>query len=168
MKRILPPNVFNSTTPPSYFRFNATHWVSILGIFEYENTYFKKLKVFFYKLKTVHTHRGPLVDDEKIELIFINGKKATLGWDLDRWRWGDGSRFLEYTTNDGREYISSKSPSTTRAADKWQRYLPDNYRFYCLKCETHLGPVKRRFWCGPFDTCGRQQMEGEDCTNIYF
>ena len=78
----------------------------------------EKIKGYFYKFKTVHTHRGPLVDGVKIKLIFFYGKDGTLRWDPERWRWGDGSCFLEYTTNDGREYISSKSPNTTRAADK--------------------------------------------------
>lgn len=89
-----------------------------------------KIEGYFHKVKTMHTHRGPLVDCEKIELIFFYGKEATLGWDPDQWRWEDGSRFLEYTTKDGREYISSKNSSTTHAADKWQGYLPDNYHIY--------------------------------------
>ena len=89
-----------------------------------------EIQGYFHKVKTVHTQRGPVVDGEKIEFIFFYGKKATLGWDPDRWRWGDGSRFLEYTTKEGKEYISSKLPSTTRAAEKWQGYLPGNYCFY--------------------------------------
>ena len=89
-----------------------------------------EIQGYFHKVKTVHTQRGPVVDGEKVEFIFFYGKEATLGWDPDRWRWGDGSRFLEYTTKEGREYISSKLRSTTRAAEKWQGYLPGNYCFY--------------------------------------
>ena len=85
----------------------------------------------------MHTHRGPLVDDEKIELIFINGKKATLGWDLDRWRWGDGSRFLEYTTNDGREYIHlrARAPLGRRINDK------DTYRTTTVSTVSSVKPT---------------------------
>ena len=77
-----------------------------------------EIEDYFYKVKTVDNHRRPLVDGEKVELIFFYGKEATLGWDRIGGVGCDGSRFLEYTTNEGREYISSKSLSTTRAADK--------------------------------------------------
>lgn len=61
-----------------------------------------EIQGYFHKIKTVHTHRGLLVDGEKVELIFFYGKEATFGWDPDRWRLGDGSRFFEYTTKKGR------------------------------------------------------------------
>ena len=50
--------------------------------------------------------------------------------DPDRWRWIDGGHFLDYTTKDGRDNILNRNPGTTRAADKWQGYLPGNYKFY--------------------------------------
>ena len=68
--------------------------------------------------------------EDKEKIIFFYGKVTSLEWDPDRWRWMDGSRFLNYTTKDGRETISNRNPSATRTADKWQEYLPGNYRFY--------------------------------------
>lgn len=55
---------------------------------------------------------------------------TTIGWDLDKWRWADGYRFLNYTTKLGREVVTNKNLGITRAAEKWQGYLPSNYRFY--------------------------------------
>jgi hypothetical protein len=54
---------------------------------------------------------------------------TTLGWDLDHWRWADGGHFFYYTTKAGRDSITNRSPDITRVGDKWQGYLPDNYRF---------------------------------------
>ena len=86
----------------------------------------------FHVVKNMHTTRGPKKDKEedKEEITFFYGKVATLTWDPDRWRWGDGGHFLNYTTKSGREIIASRKPETTRAGDKWQKYLPGNYRFF--------------------------------------
>ena len=90
-----------------------------------------ELRGFFHKVKIIHTQRGPKREGEdKEQITFFYGKIATLGWDPDRWRWSDGGRFLDYTTKDGREAISKRNPNTTRAADKWQGYLPGNYKVY--------------------------------------
>ena len=61
---------------------------------------------------------------------FSTEKLATLGWDPDRWRWIDGGKFLNYTTKDGRDSITNRNPGTSRAGDKWQGYLPRNYKFF--------------------------------------
>ena len=55
---------------------------------------------FFHKVKIIHTNRRTKKDGEK-EKNFFYGKVATLGWDLDRWRWIDGGHFLNYTIKDG-------------------------------------------------------------------
>ena len=85
---------------------------------------------FYHKVKIIHTNRGPTVDGEREEVVFFYGKLATLGWDPDRWRWIDGGKFLNYTTKDGREAITNRNPGTSRAGDKWQGYLPGNYKFF--------------------------------------
>ena len=69
-------------------------------------------------------------EEEKEYILFFYGKVASLEWDPDRWRWMDGGRFLNYTTKDGMEVIRNRSPGATRAVDKWQGFLPGNYRFY--------------------------------------
>ena len=90
-----------------------------------------ELRGLFHKVKIIHTQRGPKREGENKEQIsFFYGKSAALEWDPDRWRWSDGGRFLVYTTKDGREAISKRNPDTTRAAHKWQGYLPGNYKFY--------------------------------------
>ena len=85
---------------------------------------------FFHMVKVIHTTRGPKKEGEQEELTFFYGKEASLGWDPDKWRWKDGGRFLNYTTKGGREFIASSNPGSTRAGDKWQGYLPGNYKFY--------------------------------------
>ena len=89
-----------------------------------------ELEGFFHKVKIIHTNRGPKKEGKREEIIFFYGKLATLGWDPDKWRWIDGGRFLNYTTKDGRDNILNMNPGATQAADKWQGYLPGNYRFY--------------------------------------
>lgn len=37
--------------------------------------------------------------------------------------------FLDYIMKNEWEIFTSKNQGSTRAADKWQGYLPDNYRF---------------------------------------
>ena len=76
----------------------------------------------FHKVKIMHTSRGPKQEGEedREKVIFFYGKMATLPWDPDRWRWGDGGCFLDYTTKNGREIFSSRNLGATRAADKWQ------------------------------------------------
>ena len=51
-------------------------------------------------------------------LFFFYGKVVSLLWDPDQWRWGDGGRFLDYTTKNGREILTSGNQGSTRAADK--------------------------------------------------
>jgi hypothetical protein len=89
-----------------------------------------EMEGFFHKVKIIHTNRGPKKEGEKEPIIFFYGKLATLGWDPDRWRWIDGGYFLDYTIKAGREAISNRNPGSTRARDKWQGYLPSNYRFF--------------------------------------
>jgi hypothetical protein len=55
---------------------------------------------------------------------------ATLIWDPDRWRWSEGCCFLDYTTKLGREFITKRMEGVNNAIDKWQGYLPRNYKFY--------------------------------------
>ena len=85
---------------------------------------------YFHKVKVIHTYRRLKKEGEREQIIFFYGNLATLGWDLDRWRWIDGGHFLDYTTKDGRDSIINRNPNTTHAAEKWQGYLPGNYRFY--------------------------------------
>ena len=89
-----------------------------------------KWKVFFYEVKVIFTNRGPKQEGEKNEMMFFYDKVATLGWDPDRWRRMDGGCFFNYTIKYGRDSIINRYPGNTRAADKWQGYLPDNYRFF--------------------------------------
>jgi hypothetical protein len=84
----------------------------------------------YHKVKIIRTNRGPTKDGVKEEVVFFYGKVATLGWDPDRWRWADGGHFLDYTTKAGRDSITNRTPDITRAGDKWQGYLPGNYRFF--------------------------------------
>ena len=88
---------------------------------------------FFHRVKIMYTHRGPKREGKREEIIFFYGKVATLEWDPDRWKWIDGGKFLDYTTKDGRINILNRNPGTTRAGDKWQGYLPGNYRFHWLQ-----------------------------------
>ena len=85
---------------------------------------------FFHEAKIIQTHRGPKREGDKEQLTFFYGKIATLGWDPNRWHWSDEGRFLDYTTKDSMETINKRNPGATRAADKWQGYLPGNYKFY--------------------------------------
>jgi hypothetical protein len=89
-----------------------------------------EMEGFFHKVKINHTNRGPKKEEKRDEVIFFYRKVATLGWDPDRWRWIDGSRLLDYTTKDDRDSVINKNPGATRARDKWQGYLPGNYRFF--------------------------------------
>ena len=61
---------------------------------------------------------------------YLYEKKTTLGWNPDQRRWVDGYRFLNYTTKLGIEVVNNRNPGTTRAGEKWQGYLPGNYRLY--------------------------------------
>ena len=85
----------------------------------------------FHEVKIIYTNRGVKKEgeEEREEVIFFYGKVATLSWDPDRWRWGDGGRFLDYTTKKGGDILTSRSQGSSRVADKWQGYLPGNYRF---------------------------------------
>ena len=85
---------------------------------------------FFHQVKIIHTNRGPKKEGENEQITLFYGKLATLEWDPDRWRWSDEGRFLEYTTKDGRMAITNRNPGSTHAMDKWQGYLPGNYKFY--------------------------------------
>jgi hypothetical protein len=40
--------------------------------------------------------------------------------------------FLEYTIKIGKDSIINMNLGITRAADKWQGYFHDNYRYYWL------------------------------------
>ena len=77
---------------------------------------------------------------------------ATLGWDLDRWRWIDGGRFLNYTTKDGRDSIINRTPGSIRTADKWQGYLLVTINFNGHKFGTPLEPVKKSLSFGRYGT----------------
>ena len=55
---------------------------------------------------------------------------ATLRWDPDRWRWLEGCCFLDYTMKSGRDYITKRTKGSNNATDKWQGYLPRDYKFY--------------------------------------
>ena len=50
----------------------------------------------FHEVKIIPTTRGPkeVKEEDRLTITFFYGKTATLRWDLDRWRWMDGSRFL--------------------------------------------------------------------------
>ena len=88
---------------------------------------------FFHEVKVIRTHRGPTgkgESEKKKKILLFYGKVATLGWDPDRWRWRDGSCFLNYSTKGGRETIVSRNPEITRTVEKWQGYIPGNYRLY--------------------------------------
>ena len=80
----------------------------------------------------MYTTRNPKNDKEedREEINFFYNKVITLCWDLDWWRWGHGGHFLNYTTKSGREIIASRNSGTIRAGDKWEDYLPGNYRFF--------------------------------------
>lgn len=60
-----------------------------------------ELAGFSHEVKIIHTNRGPKKDGEQDKIIFFYGKKATLGWDSDHWRWIDGGRVLNYTRSGG-------------------------------------------------------------------
>ena len=85
----------------------------------------------FHEVKIIHTTRGPknVKEEDRLTITFFYGKIVTLRWDPDRWRWADGSRFLNYTTKMGRDSVINRIPGGRRAAEKWQGYLPSNYRF---------------------------------------
>ena len=88
-----------------------------------------EIEGYFRKVKIIHTTRGPKKEGEQ-KISFFYGKLATLGWDPDRWRWIDEGHFLDYATKDGRDSITNMHLGITRAMEKWQGYLPSNYRFY--------------------------------------
>ena len=72
----------------------------------------------YHKVKIMRINRGSTREGVKEEVVFFYGKMATLGWDLDRWRWADGGHFLDYTTKAGWNSITNRSPDITRAGDK--------------------------------------------------
>lgn len=84
----------------------------------------------FHEVRVIHTTRGQMQEGVKEEITFFYGKMATLSWDLDRWRWVEGSYFLDYTTKEGREFITKRTEGVNNVADKWQGYVPRNYKFY--------------------------------------
>ena len=55
---------------------------------------------------------------------------AILSWDLDHWHWVEGYCFLNNTTKFDRDPIINRTLGTTHAANKWQGYLPKNYKCY--------------------------------------
>lgn len=71
---------------------------------------------FFHEIKIIYTNHCPKKDKEKDreEVICFYRKVATFSWDPDRWRWGDGGRFLKYTTKSGRDIIASRNPGAIR------------------------------------------------------
>lgn len=85
---------------------------------------------FPHEVKIIHTTRGPKRGEVKEEIIFYYGKMATLSWDVDCWRWIDEYCFFNYTIKFGRDFVINMNPRITRAADKWQSYLPENYKLY--------------------------------------
>ena len=93
--------------------------------------------------------------------MFCYGKVATLGWDPDKWRWVDGGRFLNYTTNDGRHYSINRNPVTLG------RHTNDKVTSHIiistlgLKCGTLLDLAKMSLSCGIFDTRRWRSMSGE-------
>lgn len=79
----------------------------------------------FHLVKIIHTTRG----QKKEGILFLYGQIANLGWDMNRWRWDEGYQCLNYNSNFGNDFVINTIPST-RAADKWQGYLPGNYWLY--------------------------------------
>lgn len=84
----------------------------------------------FYEVRVIHTTRGQKQKGVKEEITFLYGKMATLRWDPDRWRWVEGSNFLDYTTKASREFISKRTEGVNNVTDKWQGRIPRNYKFY--------------------------------------
>lgn len=65
-----------------------------------------------------------------MKIIIFYDKIATFGWNPKKWRWKNGSHFLNYTFKVGKDSIINRNPGTTRMVDKWQGYLPGTYRLY--------------------------------------
>jgi hypothetical protein len=85
--------------------------------------------VFLHEVKIVHTTEG----QKKEEIKKNYGKMTIRNLDLpDYWRWVEGYHFflLTYILKFGRDSIINKTSRTTRVVDKWQGYLPRNYRNY--------------------------------------
>lgn len=83
----------------------------------------------FHEVKFIHTTRGQKKEGEIEKIIFFYGKTSTLRWDPVRWRWVEGGHFLNYTIKLGRDFITKRTEGVNHAADKWQGYLPGNYKF---------------------------------------
>lgn len=114
----------HSLTLP-YLTLNATRWVPILiALVNGKNPAVRWL-IFSIKVETICTTRGM----RKEEITFFYGKTPTLSWDPNWWQWMDGSRFLNYTTKFGSVAANNTIPNESRVVDKWQGYLPRNYRF---------------------------------------
>lgn len=93
---------------------------------------------FFHKVKIIQTNKGLKNEWEKKQITFFYEKLATLGWVPDQWHWIDEGRFFVCTIKDGKDSIINKNPETTRAEDKWQGYILDNYRFYQSQVQDSL------------------------------
>ena len=113
---------------------------------------FGEMDGFFMKLRLYL-----LIKDLK---MMENGMK--LCFFLERWSPLVGTRvggcelmkdvFLNYTTKDGRDFIINRTPCITRAADKWQGYLPGDYRLFLLQVWDPLRASKEAAFRGLFDT----------------
>lgn len=90
-----------------------------LGVLGLGNDNLKRLTG-FHMVMVIYTNtsnRGPKKDGKHEDIIFFYGKLASFGWDPDRWRWLDRGRFLNYTTKDGREFITNSNLGSTRGGN---------------------------------------------------
>ena len=83
-------------------------------------------------------------------LIPTRPKLGGYPWDPDRWRWTDVHCFLNYTSKMVRDLVINRIPSVTRAAEKWQGYLPSNYRFHWSQVWDPLRSDKEAAFMWPF------------------
>ena len=90
-----------------------------------------ELEGYFHEVKVNYTNRGAKKEgeEEREEVIFFLRQSSHSFLGSGPIVMGRRWLVLDYTTKGGREILISKNQGSTRAADKWQGYLPGNYRF---------------------------------------
>lgn len=106
--------------------------------------------VFFHHVKIMHTTRGPMREGKKEDVTFFYGNEANLFWNSNHWQWREGLGFLNYTTKFGRDTIINKILGSTKAAEKWQDLLPNNYNSIGNRCGTRTRQARRPHSFGQF------------------
>ena len=121
----------NNTTHPCLSQSSVSWWVLTWYAFPSSGKSLGISPAFWImrKLFTPLGGQGKRVRKKKITFFYC--KDATPEWDPNQWWWVKGYHFLNHTTNLGEtESLINKIVGMIKVADKWQGYLPRDYKIY--------------------------------------